>query len=286
LWQEGKISPEDLVFKYIPHFSGENSKIKIENLLLHDSGLPAYREYFRCLGNISKDERESKRICLISEEPLQFIPGKGVCYSDLGFMVLKNILEKVADAKMSEYLEKNFYSKIEAHNILFPVNKKLDEDLFMVTSFSDFRNRYLKGEVDDDNAFIMGGIDGHAGLFGNCASVHNVLKEIYNSFSENKSGILKQDFVVKLLNKKSYNRVCGFDTPDYPVSSAGSFFSQNTIGHLGFTGTSFWMDLIKGSWIILLTNRVYYKNSISSIKLFRPTIHDLLFKDCLFCSCK
>lgn len=274
LWQRGFISPEDRVSKYCDGFkNGLKNQIKIENLLLHDSGLPAHRHFYKILEDKSNEKREKLRLGFIEKEELEFKPGSKTLYSDLGFMVLKYILEKISNESMADFLKREVYDKISS-NLFFPV--KSDNKKYCSTSFSDFRKRRLTGEVNDENAYAVGGVDGHAGLFGTCDGISKVIKEINISYTNDDSKILKGEFTKKILYKRKEKRLLGFDIPSGENSSAGRFFSDHTAGHLGYTGTSFWMDIKKNISIILLTNRVYYGDNNFKIRFFRPQMHDLL----------
>jgi CubicO group peptidase (beta-lactamase class C family) len=277
LWQENKISPENYVSEFIDGFEKKGKNlITVENLLLHNSGLPAHRPYYEKLCIFPFNEREQTRLDWISREVLGSVPGSKTVYSDLGFMVLKNILEKVCKMTISEYLNKNFYDKIGSK--LFFASKVKNQSLnFCSTSFSPFREKYLKGEVNDDNAFAVGGEDGHAGLFGTCLDIHLVIDEIFNSLSGKKNIILKKSFTEKMIKVRKNARALGFDGKSYESPSCGDYFSPKTIGHLGFTGTSFWIDPESGIWIILLTNRVFYGDNNEKIKKFRPKLHNLMY---------
>jgi len=278
LWQEKKIYPDDYVSKFISGFENNGKNlIKIENLLLHTSGLPAHRHYYEHLCHVPFNERVKTRLSWISREVLGSLPGKQTVYSDLGFMVLKTILEKAADMSLSEYLKKNIYDK-KGSSLFFASKVKKSSHSFCETSFSGFRNKRLKGEVNDENAFSVGGEDGHAGLFGTCLDIHKISDEIFGSYSGRKNKILNPDFTKKILKIRKNKRTLGFDSKSQADSSCGDFFSSNTVGHLGFTGTSVWIDLDLGLWIILLTNRVFYGDNNDKIKYFRPRLHNLLYK--------
>ncbi|MGM0417293.1 MAG: serine hydrolase domain-containing protein [Thermodesulfobacteriota bacterium] len=278
LWQKNLISPDDCVSDYIKEFQTKDKKnIKLENLLLHNSGLPAHRNYYRILSGIPFNERESARLLLIAGEPLVYRPGKSTLYSDLGFMVLKYICEKVSKDKIGSFMNKELYEKINS-GLFFASGVKVPVDLFVPSSFSFFRNKFLQGEVNDENASVIGGEDGHAGLFGNCTDIHLVLREIFNSFTGKKHAVLNTDYTKEILKIRNNKRSYGFDTPSEKNSSSGDFFSLNSFGHLGFTGTSFWMDTDKKIWIILLTNRVYYGSKNLKIKYFRSELHNKIIK--------
>jgi len=278
LWQKNLLFPGDYVSDYIKEFQTKDKKdIKIENLLLHNSGLPAHRNYYRFLAGLPFNERESARILMIAEESLVYKPEESTLYSDLGFMILKYICEKVSKDKIGSFMTKEVYGKINSE-LFFSSGVKMPLDLFVPTSFSFFRNKILQGEVNDENAFIIGGEDGHAGLFGKCLDIHLVLKEIFDSFTGKKNNLLESDYTKEILKIRKNKRSYGFDTPSEKNSSSGDFFSLNSVGHLGFTGTSFWMDTSKKIWIILLTNRVCYGINNFKIKDFRPELHNKIIK--------
>ncbi|MCK5783767.1 MAG: serine hydrolase, partial [Desulfobacterales bacterium] len=139
----------------------------------------------------------------------------------------------------------------------------------------------LNGRVHDDNAYVMGGVAGHAGLFGTAESVHAIVLELLKSFHGNPLlHIFQPDLVRSFFHKPDRNgRVLGFDVPSPIGSSCGELFKRDaTVGHLGFTGTSFWMDLEQQVIVILLTNRIHPSRNNEQIKKFRPLIHYQVMK--------
>jgi len=148
------------------------------------------------------------------------------------------------------------------------------------TEWDDWRHRMLKGEVHDENAAAMGGVAGHAGLFGTAESVLAVSGAWLAGYHGDRS-ILDRQLVQEFTTKQSHPRqsswALGWDTPTTP-SSSGSHFSSNSFGHLGFTGTSLWIDPLRKLEVVLLTNRVHPNRSNDSIRVFRPLIHDLAYE--------
>jgi len=135
----------------------------------------------------------------------------------------------------------------------------------------------LEGEVHDDNAYTLGGVAGHAGLFGTAKDVYGLLQELLNAYlGESNTGVFDEHLVRSFFQRHSHvgSWALGFDTPTRPDSSSGRYFSDQSVGHLGFTGTSFWMDLEKGVVVILLTNRIHPTRKNEKIKAFRPKLHD------------
>ena len=138
----------------------------------------------------------------------------------------------------------------------------------------------MHGVVHDENAFAVGGVDGQAGLFGTGAAVNALLREIWCAYADKPcKGVLPRDLVQTFLNYgMGRKRALGFDRPTRPGSSSGRYFSENSVGHLGFTGTSFWMDLDRGISVVLLTNRIHPTRENEKIKDFRPNLHDAVMR--------
>ena len=134
--------------------------------------------------------------------------------------------------------------------------------------------------VHDENAYAVGGVDGHAGLFGTAAAVHGLLMELLAVYSQDRShGVINPGLLRDFLDYgKGTERALGFDRPAVKGSASGCCFSRNSVGHLGFTGTSFWMDLDRSIVIILLTNRIHPSRDNEKIREFRPILHDAVME--------
>ena len=158
------------------------------------------------------------------------------------------------------------------------------KERFAATEFCPWRKILLNGAVHDDNAYALGGIGGHAGLFGDAAEVYSLLSELLDVYhGRNNSDVFQQKVVQTFLSQQeNTGRALGFDMPSEKESSSGRYFSKETIGHLGFTGVSFWVDLMRKIIVILLTNRVHPSRDNLKIKAFRPRIHDSVMKWVLF----
>ena len=145
-----------------------------------------------------------------------------------------------------------------------------------------WRKRVLQGEVDDEHCWLMNGVSGHAGLFGTINGVLNLTKNILNMWQgrENHPSY-SNELLRKALTRPYKNQTwcMGFDTPSPLGSSSGKYLSRQSVGHLGFTGTSFWIDPEKDMTVVLLTNRVHKSRDNEKIKKFRPLLHDTLFKE-------
>ncbi len=162
----------------------------------------------------------------------------------------------------------------------FPTHQRRS---YVATERCPWRKRILQGEVHDENAYALEGVAPHAGLFGTAAAVHRILSVLWKIYEGKlQSAPMNQETLrffwtqTRLVPRSTW--ALGFDSPSPSGSSAGRYFSEKSIGHLGFTGTSFWLDPVKGLLIILLTNRVHISRNNDRIKLFRPHIHDLIME--------
>ncbi len=259
---------------------------RIIDLLSHRSGLPAYKSLFRTCIAIAPERRKEYFIRRIFESSKS--QEKGALYSDLGFIVLGYILEIIfeqsLDSLLNKVLEKyNLNKRLTFVPLVYPLipyhSPKFKDmnnatDKFVATSFCSWRKRRLVGEVDDSNCFCLGGVSGHAGLFGSTTAVHKWLVHLWNIYNKTGLGVCSHEILRLFWEKKSDSSwVSGFDTPSSKGSIVSPFFSSNSVGHFGFTGTSFWMDLNDGFIVIILTNRVYFSGTQEKIREFRREIH-------------
>ncbi|MEJ2096433.1 MAG: serine hydrolase [Deltaproteobacteria bacterium] len=157
------------------------------------------------------------------------------------------------------------------------------EKAFAATEDCPWRQGVVRGKVHDENAFVVGGVDGHAGLFGTADHVHALLNAFLLIYHGQQAGVdLPTETMRRFLNYgEKGGRALGFDRPSAKASSSGTYFSENSVGHLGFTGVSFWMDLDRRIIIVLLTNRIHPTRTNESIKAFRPVLHDSIMRNLL-----
>lgn len=270
----------DLVEKDMPD---DKKLIKLKHLLNHSSGLPAYKPYFQELRTIDKKNRKDFLSKKLVAEQTVFKEGSKQLYSDLDFMYLGEIIEKKAGCRLDEYIRQRIYKPMGLENMLFfnYGNKQTKGVKYAPTEKCGWRKKLLCGQVHDDNAYAVGGVAGQAGLFGNIYGVVGITNYLVDLIEgrEKHPNIDVKDLInfIKKQNKKGSFGL-GFDTPSLENSSTGNFFSKNSFGHLGFTGTSFWVDLKKGISIVLLTNRVHPDRDNNKIKDFRPRFHDIVMK--------
>ncbi len=278
-----KIELDQPLGQILPAFSHtEKERIQILDLLRHTAGLPAYQPYYLEMQGRDLEERKNILHKRLIQEPLVHPVGETTLYSDIGFMILQWVIETVAEADLDEYIYQHVYDPLDVNGLIFVKSKPYESTSdFAATEICPWRQRLIQGEVHDENAFVMGGIGGHAGLFGTSESVHHLLDVLMGMYLEKQRRAGFQNELVQffLTPPGSGARALGFDVPSGIGSSCGIYFTKNkTVGHLGFTGTSFWMDLKKAIIIVLLTNRIHPTRGNEAIKSFRPMIHNEIMK--------
>lgn len=282
LVQNGKIKLEQQLGSLLPEFkTSQKAAIQIKHLLYHNSGLPDYRPYYKTISDLAPETRlNALHECLL-KEPLIHPIGQSVLYSDLGFMILRWVIESVCGSRLDHFMTNAVYKPLGLTDLYFiESGSNLSHANFAATEKCPWRRRLLEGQVHDENAYSVGGIEGHAGLFGNAQNVYLLLSELLSIYHGYSSGRLFEKEVVSAFFKRLPNtdKALGFDAPSVNDSSSGRYFSQNSVGHLGFTGTSFWMDLDREIIVILLTNRVHPSRTNNAIKSFRPQLHDTVMQ--------
>jgi len=276
---EKKIGLSDSLASILPHFSGtDKASITVRHLLCHTSGLPDYRPLYLKLGGAVPERRTDLCRRYLVETPLIHPIGKETVYSDLGFMILQWVVEAVSGRHLDRLTAEEIYRPMGISD-LFYVNRRFPrpDRRYAATEKCPWRGRLLQGEVHDENAWILEGVAGHAGLFGTAGAVNHLLWrliEVYKGGSP-EDLFLNQALVRDFFSRQpGTERVLGFDTPSQTGASCGRHFSGHTVGHLGFTGTSFWVDLERTVVVVLLTNRVHPTRENVRIRAFRPQLHD------------
>jgi len=255
-------------------------EITVAMLLEHTAGFPAWRPYFEDLRELPWSERRRRFLDHLLTESLESIPGRTTRYSDLGFMLLGVIVERVGGMDLDAYVATRIYEPLGLDlffNRTGPT-KTIRPGRYVATSRCAWRQRLLIGEVHDDNAWAVGGVAGHAGLFGTIGAVTELVRHLLVAWTQGSSlAAIKAEVVAQLCNHAGpagSNRALGFDRPDTKNSAAGSHFPRAAVGHLGFTGTSFWIDPDRRLGVVLLTNRVHMGDDPEPIRRFRPWFHD------------
>jgi serine-type D-Ala-D-Ala carboxypeptidase len=293
---EGKLALDDPLRSFFPSalLTTTTQSITIRQLLSHSSGLPAYEPFFRELVLLQSSKRRGALLAKVLGAPLQSRPGTASCYSDLGFMLLTMVLEGLYGASLDrlaeEFLLQGFEGtlrycplSVPTDPTVFPERPTVVAGTFAATEYCPWRKRLLVGEVHDENAYCLGGVAGHAGLFGNAHGMYRMLAFLWEAYRGSPGPLSRTTEVVREFWARpsaipNSTWMLGFDTPSPQHSSAGKYFSALSAGHLGFTGTSFWFDLDREILIILLTNRVYPTRENERLKSFRPLLHNLVME--------
>ncbi len=275
LIEEGKAEFNTAISEIIPEFYDKNKKkITIGNLLYHNSGLSAYKPYYKTLEKEQYIKRKKVLLKMICAETLIAAPGKKELYSDIGFMLLTSVIEVLSGTKFENYIYK-IYKPLNMKMFFTDNSNKNGNKKFASTEKCFWRKKILKGVVHDQNAYIIGGTCGHAGLFGRAKDIYNLLCILISIYKGCESSFLKPTTVIKLFKRnQNGTRSLGFDMPSDEGASCGKYFSANSVGHLGYTGVSFWADINKEKVVILLANRIHLYCSNKKIRNFRPLIHN------------
>ena len=298
LVREKKIHLDDHVTRFIPTFGvfGKHS-VTFRHLLSHSSGLPAWKPYYE---EIIKREKAGRINFVASraaknfvmeqihrEKPMSSAGAQGL-YSDLGFILLGEVVEVVTGFTLDRFCQERIFKPLGLRSTAFVdltqlKTKRLQpvEEMIAPTENCPWRKKILCGEVHDDNAYAMGGVAGHAGLFSSARDVHYLLARLQRCVLGKDSFLpqeLLNEFLAKNESVKNSTFAFGWDTPTPAKSASGSHFSPRSVGHLSFTGASIWWDLEKHCHIVLLTNRIHPSRKNEKIRDFRPHIHDMIMK--------
>ena len=300
LVQRAKVALEDPVQEILTELEGTPiGQATVRDLLTHRSGLPGWRPFYERLdqgadvpepsgGNQPVKQQVLK---MIRDEPLIYARGERSVYSDLGFMLLGFVVERLSGMALDRWCKEEIVDPLQADPMLFcptagraqldVIRPVVDVSRIAPTELDVWRNRLLRGEVHDENAAAMGGGAGHAGLFGAAESVLAVSGAWLRGYYGRESILdreLVREFTTCQDSAVRSSWALGWDTPSAP-SSSGSSFSKGSFGHLGYTGTSLWIDPQCELEVVLLSNRVHPSRKNEKIKAFRPYIHDLVFRE-------
>jgi len=294
LVKERKVALDDRATRFFHNF-GVHGKthVTFRHLLGHSSGLPAWRPYYQDVLNVERGgrlnfvaTRGAKEFVYeqIHRERSEYEVGTRSVYSDLGFMLLGELIELLGRVSLDRFCYERIFRPLGLRSTAFVDLSLLRarrvsplSDAIAPTERCPWRGRVLYGEVHDDNAYAMGGVAGHAGLFATAADVDRLGTRLRTCWRG------KDDFVPQEIVREFWTRhitppdstwALGWATPSPTGSSAGSRIGEHAIGHLGFTGTSLWIDPERDANLILLTNRVHPQRTNDRIREVRPRVHD------------
>jgi len=270
LYQRGLVDLEMPLTSIVGEFAGEDPRrdeVTLRMLLAHSSGLPAYEKLF--LRAKTRDELLSAAFTT----PLARDPGEHSSYSDIGFIILGVALERLVDETLDRFCQREVFGPLGMNRTTFNPAPELHASIPPTADDRTFRQRIIQGEVQDENASVMGGAAPHAGLFATAGD----LAIFAHALLRGGSPVLRPEslslFTKRVSAPEGSSRALGWDTPSSP-SQSGKYFSPNSYGHLGYTGTSLWIDPDRQLSITLLTNRTWPDCENKLIQKIRPLFHD------------
>lgn len=292
LVQDGRLSVDDPIARRVEELKGSAiGHATVYHLLTHSAGLPAWRPLYeqmagkdRCTPGVrGGPQAEQMVLSLIKQESLATPPGARSLYSDLGFILLGILVERVSGGTLAVFCRERVFEPMGAALFfLGPCGTgSPDRTLVAPTEDDPWRGRLLRAEVHDENAYALGGAAGHAGLFGTASAVSAVTSHWLDSYA-GRSRVLSPDLVRRFVARQTgiagSSWALGWDTPSM-LSSSGSRFAASSFGHLGYAGTSIWVDPTQELEVVLLSNRVHPTRRNEAIKQFRPLIHDVIYEE-------
>jgi CubicO group peptidase (beta-lactamase class C family) len=250
LYDEGRIALDARVVEYLPAFTGGwKDSVTIRQLLTHRSGLPASRDLWKFATN-----PQEARLGVI-DAVLQCRPGVCFDYSDVGMAVLGMVVENIAGVGLDHFLAQRVFEPLGMTQTFFRPADSLRKRI-APTDVTPPRGYPLRGEVADENAYALGGVAGHAGLFSTASDISVFAQMMLNGGEYNGVRIVADSTIALFTRRAAGTRALGWDTADGDGGS-GSYLSGNSYGHTGYTGTSLWIDPEREMFVVLLTNRVH-----------------------------
>lgn len=274
-YERGMFALDDTVAKYLPAFS-QNGKenITIKNLLLHNSGLPAFKRFYK---NYST---ANEVIDDIYSTKLDYKTGSKTVYSDLGMIVLAQVIESVSGKRFDEFCTEEIFNPLKMKSTFFNPPDSIKYKIAPTEYDNYWRKRLLWGEVHDETASLLNGISGNAGLFSTVEDINKLVTNLIFTDTVNQNKLIKQETVELFTKRYSANntRALGWDLKSEQNSSAGNLFDISSFGHTGFTGTSLWIDPTRNLIVVFLTNRVYPSRENKKLYKLRPLLHDEIIR--------
>jgi CubicO group peptidase (beta-lactamase class C family) len=279
--QRGQFDLDVPLGKLLPEFVAGRAaedparQVRLKHLLAHSSGLPGHVEFFRTAAT----PEALLRACL--SLPVEAEPGTRAEYSDPGFILLGKALEVITGVPLEKWAWDEIFHPLAMTEAGFcPAQAHVQKLIPPTEEDTSFRHRRIQGEVQDENAWVLGGVAGHAGLFSNVPDLLRFAGAILHTGIEtgtsDKARLFDRE-TVELFGRRQEpagsSRALGWDTPS-GKSSAGRYFSPNSIGHLGYSGCSLWIDMDARVAVVLLTNRTWPDRKSQLIREVRPAFHD------------
>jgi beta-N-acetylhexosaminidase len=267
------------VERYLPEWAGGpqpdwRHRVKVRHLLTHTSGLPPFKEYWRT----SKSKQDT--LDKIFAEPLDYEPGTKEVYSDLGIILMAEIIERLTGKPLDTLAREYVFSPLAMSNTMYKPPKKIWPSIAPTEIDNQYRHRLIQGEVHDENAAAIGGISGHAGVFSTAPDLASFCQMLLNGGVYAHQRILRRSTIAEFTAPQALSggtRTLGWAVPT-EGGSGGHFMGPHTFGHTGFTGTSIWIDPDRELFVVFLTNRVHPTRENQKIAKVRPALHDAVMQ--------
>jgi serine-type D-Ala-D-Ala carboxypeptidase len=274
LHDRGRFNLDQPLVDLLPSFAGNDPRrrlVTLRMLLAHSSGLPAYVKLFLTAHNKEELLRQALQV------PLSTDPLTRAEYSDIGFILLGEVLERITGEPLDKFCEREIFQPLELMMRFNPPRHPYKAWSAPTENDRTFRHRLIQGEVNDENASLMGGVAGHAGCFATALDV-----SVFAQCMLREGSPLVKKETLEIFTRRhglppGTSRALGWDTPSQP-SQSGKYFSSRSYGHLGYTGTSLWIDPDRQLSVTLLTNRTWPDRGSQSIKQIRPAFHDAVIE--------
>lgn len=294
LCARGLIDLDEKIGAYVPEIHDTAKKaITVRDLLANTSGLPSWRPYYKEVTARPGFVDPLVVYRRILDEPLDVPKGTAEIYSDLGYMLLGWLLERVAGESLERVFARLVFAPLGLVRTRFlkdalgeaergeDVGEPCSPPDVASTEWCPWRGRVLTGEVHDENCYVMGKVAGHAGLFSTARELDRIVHEVMKGYYGD-SAVFGTESVRTFLRRQTIVKggtwALGWDTPSPSGSASGRYFSKNSFGHNGFTGTSIWMDLERGVAVVFLTNRIHPTRAREGIRRLRPAVHNAVME--------
>jgi CubicO group peptidase (beta-lactamase class C family) len=275
LHDRGQFDLKQPLVEVLPAFAAgadpRRRQVTLRMLLAHSSGLPAYVKLFQTAHNKEELFRQGLAV------PLTADPGSRAEYSDIGFILLGEALERITNESLGLFCRREVFTRLNVSTMAFNPSKAWEPRIPPTEDDQNFRHRIIRGEVNDENASVMGGVAGHAGCFGTALDVSVFAQHMLLVGTP----LVRPETLAIFTRREEFpsgtSRALGWDTPSQP-SQSGKYFSSRSYGHLGYTGTSLWIDPDRQLSVTLLTNRTWPDRGSQLIKQIRPAFHDAVIE--------
>jgi CubicO group peptidase (beta-lactamase class C family) len=253
LWEQGKLDLDAPVQRYLPEFQGPmKDRVTVRHLLTHSSGLPAWRPLYL------EGPTPDSILTLVYATPLDTVPGARMVYSDLGAILLGQIVVRLTAEPFDRYVHERIFAPLRMNDTRYRPARDLWDRVAPTEVDTAWRKRQMRGEVHDENTYALGGVSSHAGLFSSGRDMARFARMLLNGGALDGVRIVAPETIAKFIalqDSALSNRALGWEKPN-GKNSAGHRLSPRAFGHTGFTGTSIWVDPGQDLFIVLLTNRV------------------------------